>query len=53
MTGRWPAMAGPSLKGGWADHCECHIGGDFLPIYQIEADSIDFVRAGTHAELFE
>jgi len=41
------------LKGDWADHRECHIGGDFLLIYQIDADRVNFVRAGTHAELFE
>jgi mRNA interferase YafQ len=41
------------LKGDWADHRECHIGGDFLLIYQIEADAINFVRTGTHAELFK
>jgi mRNA interferase YafQ len=41
------------LKGEWADHRECHIGGDFLLIYQLEGHQINFVRAGTHAELFE
>lgn len=41
------------LKGEWSDSRECHIGGDFLLIYRIEADQIIFVRAGTHAELFE
>jgi len=41
-----------SLKGAWADHRECHIGGDFLLIYQIEANAINFVRSGTHSELF-
>ena len=40
------------LKGDWEDHRECHIGGDFLLIYQIEGSNINFVRAGTHAELF-
>ena len=40
------------LKGAWADHRECHIGGDFLLIYQVEANLINFVRAGTHSELF-
>ncbi|MGQ5525577.1 type II toxin-antitoxin system YafQ family toxin [Chitinimonas sp. PSY-7] len=40
------------LKGDWADHRECHIGGDFLLIYQIEGNNIVFVRAGTHADLF-
>jgi len=36
---------------------ECHIGGDFLLIYQLTTHSkhgvIVFVRAGTHADLFE
>ncbi len=40
------------LKGQWSDHRECHIGGDFLLIYQIEGNLINFVRAGTHAGLF-
>ncbi len=40
------------LKGSWSDHRECHIGGDFLLIYQVEGNAINFVRAGTHAELF-
>lgn len=45
------------LTGDWADHRECHIGGDFLLIYQLESSGtheiIRFVRAGTHADLFE
>jgi mRNA interferase YafQ len=41
------------LKGEWADHRECHIGGDFLLVYQVSGNAINFVRAGTHAELFE
>lgn len=41
------------LKGDWADHRECHIGGDFLLIYRIESELIWFVRAGTHADLFK
>ena len=41
------------LKGEWADHRECHIGGDFLQIYHLEGQQINFLRAGTHAELFE
>ena len=40
------------LKGDWADHRECHIGGDFLLIYQTEGKWINFVRCGTHSELF-
>jgi mRNA interferase YafQ len=45
------------LKGEWSDHRECHIGGDFLLIYQIIGSGaneiVSFVRAGTHSELFE
>ena len=45
------------LKGVWATHRECHIGGDFLLIYKIDDSAkgglIVFVRTGTHAELFE
>jgi mRNA interferase YafQ len=41
-----------ALKGNWADHRECHIGGDFLLIYQVESNWINFVRCGTHSELF-
>jgi len=40
------------LKGDWRDHRECHIGGDFLLIYQLDGDRLNFVRAGTHADLF-
>ena len=41
-----------ALKGEWADHRECHIGGDFLLIYQLEGNQLNFVRAGSHADLF-
>lgn len=41
------------LKGEWADHRECHIGGDFLLIYRLDGQDIVFVRAGSHADLFE
>ncbi len=41
------------LKGDWADHRECQIGGDLLLIYRLEGSTIIFVRAGTHSDLFE
>lgn len=41
------------LKGDWADHRECHIGGDFLLIYRADAETMVFVRAGTHTDLFD
>ena len=53
-----PERKDHALKGAWANHRECHIGGDFLFVYQVDnspkpSGSINFVRAGTHAELFE
>jgi mRNA interferase YafQ len=42
------------LKGSWADFRECHIGGDFLLIYQLVSNQlVIFTRAGTHSELFK
>ncbi|WP_090140036.1 type II toxin-antitoxin system YafQ family toxin [Limnohabitans sp. DM1] len=45
------------LGGDWEGRRECHIGGDFLLAYKIDDDGkhglIVFVRAGTHADLFE
>lgn len=44
------------LQGGYRDHRECHIGGDFLLVYRLDdagkRSSVIFVRAGTHSELF-
>ncbi|MDP2819808.1 MAG: type II toxin-antitoxin system YafQ family toxin [Polaromonas sp.] len=40
------------LEGEWADHRECHAKGDLLLIYRLAVDSVIFVRAGTHSELF-
>jgi mRNA interferase YafQ len=52
-----PEWRDHALTGDWAQHRECHIGGDFLLIYKIDGNGADerviFVRAGTHAELFE
>ena len=48
-----PEWSDHPLKGSWADQRECHIGGDFLSIYQLSGNFINFVRAGTHSELFE
>ena len=47
-----PEWLDHNLRGEWADHRECHIGGDFLLIYQVEANQVNFVRSGTHSELF-
>ena len=47
-----------ALKGNWSNHRECHVGGDFLPIYRLdESDGpsgmVVFVRMGTYSELFQ
>ena len=43
-----------SLKGGWEGYRECHAGGDLLLVYRfLDDQTVIFVRAGTHAELFE
>jgi len=45
------------LKGDKEGSRECHAGGDFLLIYKLDnrgdPGTVVFVRAGTHAELFE
>ncbi len=48
-----PEWLDHALKGPWAEYRECHIGGDFLLIYQLAGNHINFLRTGTHAELFE
>ena len=47
-----PEWLDHALKGEWADYRECHIGGDFLLTYQLEGNQLNFVRAGSHSELF-
>jgi mRNA interferase YafQ len=47
-----------ALKGDWQGTRECHIGGDFLLIYELSEGTsppgkIIFVRMGTHSELFK
>ena len=53
-----PERKDHALKGLWANHRECHVGGDFLLIYQVDDSagpegSINFVRVGTHTQLFQ
>ena len=52
-----PEWKDHELKGGWSGFRECHIGGDFLLLYKLVSrgsnEDVIFVRAGTHAELFE
>jgi mRNA interferase YafQ len=41
------------LKGNYKDCYECHIEPDWLLIYRIEKDVIQFLRTGSHADLFK
>ena len=51
-----------SLGAEWADHAlsgkewngarEAHIGGDFLLVYSADDEFVEFVRLGSHSELF-
>jgi mRNA interferase YafQ len=49
-----PEYLDHELSGAWSGFHECHIGGDFLLIYDLrQAGTVYFARAGTHADLFE
>ncbi len=36
----------------WKGAREAHIGGDFLLVYDCDDEFVEFVRLGTHSELF-
>ncbi|MFI5458532.1 MAG: type II toxin-antitoxin system YafQ family toxin [Isosphaerales bacterium] len=40
------------LKGKWEGHRDCHVEPDWVLIYAIHEDGADFVRTGTHSDLF-
>lgn len=49
-----PEYLDHELTGGWKGFRECHIGGDFLLIYDLRQNGlVVFTRAGSHADLFE
>jgi len=49
-----PEYLDHQLSGDWDGFRECHVGGDFLLIYELKTDAVViFTRAGTHADLFE
>ena len=49
-----PEYLDHELKGEWAGFRECHIGGDFLLIYDVaRAGLVTFVDLGSHAGLFK
>lgn len=52
-----PQWLDHALKGNWAGHRECHIGGDFLLAYKrndtSKSETAILVRTGSHSDLFE
>lgn len=52
-----PEWKDHALRGDWDGHRECHIGGDFLLAYKVSEEgksgTVVFVRAGSHADLFD
>ena len=41
------------LSGRWARFWECHIGPDWLLIWDQQNDSLTLVRTGSHTDLFD
>lgn len=41
------------LVGNYKDYRECHLGGDWLLIYQLTGESVIFIRTGSHTELLD
>jgi mRNA interferase YafQ len=42
-----------ALIGNYANCRECHLAGDWLLIYQRDAETLILIRTGSHSELFE
>jgi mRNA interferase YafQ len=40
------------LRGKWKDYRDCHIGPDWLLIYQVTEEEVVLVRTGSHADIF-
>lgn len=41
------------LVGNRKDYRECHLGGDWLLVYQVTGEAAILVRTGSHPELFD
>ena len=47
-----PRYRDHALTGDWKDHRDCHVKPDLVLIYRLpEADTLQLVRLGSHAEL--
>lgn len=42
-----------ALKGDWKGWRDLHIEPDWLLLYRIDGDTLELVRTGTHADLFD
>jgi mRNA interferase YafQ len=40
------------LVGNFSDYRECHLGGDWLLLFQIRDNTVILVRTGSHSDLF-
>ena len=45
--------AGHNLKGKLTGKRECHIGFDWVLVYEVVGDAIKLLRTGTHAEVLD
>ena len=48
-----PQFRDHPLVGNYKDYRECHLGGDWLLIYQMTDDIVILVRMGSHSDLFD
>ena len=48
-----PELRDHKLIGNYQGRRECHLAGDWLLIYKIEADCVIFERTGSHSELLK
>jgi mRNA interferase YafQ len=48
-----PSRRPHPLAGLWTGFMECHIGFDWLLIYQVDREEVRLYRTGTHSDLFE
>lgn len=48
-----PTSRDHQLTGNLKDYRECHLGGDWLLIYQLTEESAILIRTGSHSELLD
>jgi len=48
-----PELRDHKLIGNYQGRRECHLAGDWLLIYKVEADCVIFERTGSHSELLK